>query len=45
MKDLRKKIIDTDNSLVITRGKGGKEEVEEGKAGINGNGRRFDLGW
>ena len=23
----------------------GREEVEEGKGGINGDGRRLDLGW
>ena len=30
---------------VITRGKGGFGEVEEGKGGINGDGRRLDLSW
>ena len=34
------KLIDTDNSMVITRGKGwGWGEVEEGKEGTN------ELGW
>ena len=35
--------MDTENSRVITRGKGGWEEVE-GSKGINGAGRRLDLG-
>ena len=39
----KKRLIDTDNSMVIARGKG-VEEVEEGKGGINGDGRP-DLGW
>ena len=30
--------------MVTTRGKGGWEEVEEGKEGVNGVGRRFDSG-
>lgn len=44
----KKNLIDTGNSIVITRGKGppgGKGELEEGKEGRNGNGRRLDLGW
>ena len=42
------KLIDTDNSMVMARGKGGEGEVGEGKWGINlplSDGRRFDLGW
>ena len=38
----KKKLTDTDNSMVITRGKG---EVEEGKGRISNDGRRLDLGW
>ena len=38
-------LIDTDSSVVIPRGKVGWEEVEEGEGGINGDGRRLDLGW
>ena len=34
-------LIDTDYSMVITRGNGGCGDVE-GKEGINGNGRRLD---
>ena len=30
--------------MVITRGKGEWREAEEGKEGINGDGRRLDLG-
>ena len=47
MKGLRKenKLIDTDHSMVINRGKGVGEEVEEGKREINGDGRRLDFGW
>ena len=37
--------MDTDNSMVITRGKGRWGEVKEGKRKINGDGKRFDLGW
>ena len=47
MRELNKtkqiKLIDTDISLVITRGKEGWEEKEEGKEGINGDGRRIDF--
>ena len=39
-----KNLIDTDNSMVITRGKGGWGEVEEGKEGINGDEKRLGLG-
>ena len=35
---------DTDNSLAMTRGKEGKEEVEDSKGGMNGDGRRLDFG-
>ena len=38
-------LIDTDNSVVITRGKGGGEKVEDDIGGINGAGRKFGLGW
>ena len=31
--------------LVITRGKEGWEEAEQGIGGINHDGRRLDLGW
>ena len=31
--------------MVITRGKRGEGEVEEGKEGTIGNGRRQDVGW
>ena len=40
-----KNLIDRDNSTVITRGEGPCREVEKGKEGINGDGRRLDLGW
>ena len=40
---IKEKLIDRDNSMVISRGKVG--EVEEGKGGINVVGRRLDLGW
>ena len=43
-KKTKRKLIDTNNSMVITRGKVGWEEVEEGKGGANGDGRRCDLG-
>ena len=33
-----------DNSVVIASGEGRWKEVEEGKGGINGDGRRLDLG-
>ena len=35
----------TDNSMVITRGKCAWGEVEEGKEGIEGDGRRLDFRW
>ena len=37
--------LETHNSTVITRGKEGWGEVEEGKEGINCDGRRLDLVW
>ena len=40
-KTKQKTLIDADNSIMITRGGG---EVEEGTGGINGDGRRLDLG-
>ena len=36
---------DTDNSMMITRGKARSGKVEEGKWEIGGDGRRLDLGW
>ena len=42
VKGLREKLTDTDNSTVITGVVGG---IEGGKGGINGDGRRLDLGW
>ena len=38
------RLLDTD-SVLITRGKGVWWEVGESKGGINGDGRRLDLGW
>ena len=35
--------MDTDNSMVIARGKGRVRETEEVTGGINGDGRRLDL--
>ena len=40
-----KTLIDTDDSTVITRGKGAWREGEEGKGEISGDGRRLNLGW
>ena len=37
-----KNLTDTDNSMGMTRGEGWLEEVEEGKGGINGDGKRHD---
>lgn len=34
----------TDNSMIITREKRGRGKVEEDKWGINGDGRRHNLG-
>ena len=39
---IKKKLIDSDNIMVITGGKGGWWEGKEGKEGINGD-RRLDL--
>ena len=39
-KGLSKINSDTDNSIVNTIGKGDLRKVEEGKGGINGDGRR-----
>ena len=39
-----KRTSQTDKSMVITREKGVWGEVEEGKVGINDDGRRLDLG-
>ena len=33
----KKYLIDTDNSMVITRGKGGWGQIEEGKGRVNGD--------
>ena len=30
--------------FLIPRGKGGQAEVEEGRGGINGDGKKLDLG-
>ena len=38
----KKSLINTDNTMMITRGEGGRE-VEEGKGRINSDGRRLDL--
>lgn len=38
--------MDTDNSMVVTRGKGGGKEVEKSKGDqIYGDRIRFDFGW
>ena len=37
--------MDTENSVVMTREKGGWGKGEEGKEGIGGDERRLDLGW
>ena len=43
------KLVDTDNSMVVTRGKWGgvwRGEVKKGKGNqLHGDGRRFDFGW
>ena len=41
----QKNLIDTDNSMVITRGEGEWGQVEEGKGEINGDRRRLDCEW
>ena len=41
----RKKLKDTDSSMVISMGKREWREVEEGKGGINSDERKFDMGW
>ena len=43
--NIKKHFIDIGNSMVITRRIGEWKEVEEGKAGINGNGRRLGFMW
>ena len=42
-----KSSLDTDNSMVITRGEeqGGGKLSERVEGRMNGDGRRFDLGW
>ena len=40
----KERLRDRDNSMVIDGGRG-LEGVEEGNGGINGDGRRLDLGW
>lgn len=43
---MAKKLMDTDNSLVITREKGvAGREVKEGKGRINGARKRLNLRW
>lgn len=37
--------MDTGNSMMIIRGKGGWRQVEEGNGGINVDRRRLDFGW
>ena len=37
--------MDLDNSVVVAEGRKGGREVEDGLWGINGDGRRLDLGW
>ena len=37
--------MDTDNSVVIARGRGDYREWEEGRGGLNGDVGRPDLGW
>ena len=39
-----KKVIDTDSTMVIGRGKEGRPEVKEGKGEVSGDVRRCDLG-
>ena len=41
----KQKLIDTGNSMVITRGEGEWGQVEEGKGEINGDRRRLDCEW
>ena len=41
----KKKLIDTDNSMVTTRGKERRGRQKKVKGEINGDGRRLDLGW
>lgn len=36
-------LIDTDNSIMVAREKGGLGEVEKSKVGVNHDGRRLDL--
>ena len=45
VKWVKNKISETDNSMVIPRRKEGWGEVEEENRGINGDGKRHDLGW
>ena len=40
-----KTLTDTDNSMLITRRKGGWREVEEGKGGIDGDRMGLNFGW
>ena len=41
----KQKLIDTGNSMVITRGEGEWGQVKEGKGEINGDRRRLDCEW
>ena len=45
IKQKTQKLIDSDNSVVITREKERWGEVKEGTGKINGDGRGLDLGW
>ena len=41
----KQKLIDTDNSTVVTRGKGGELVVKGKWTQLYGDGRRFDFWW
>lgn len=45
VKQTNKKLIDIENSMVITRGEETKGAKKGGEGGINGDGRRLDIGW
>ena len=44
-KEKKKRLLETDNSMVVARGKEGLGKVKVSKRGINADGRRLDLGW
>ena len=45
-KKKKKNLTDMDKSMMITKRKTGVwGEVEEGIGGLNGDGRRLDMGW